>query len=513
MTTDAEIDQADIAPSLDLDSILSIHRQEDGYIGFVRKPDPQADPPLDKYGKPKQFENLFSIRTGDLKEMFPAIAHWLTHDAYMTVNAYYRPAPYPNKQTDLPDVWRKEQELRYLNACYVDVDCGREDSDEVGASLSYHQAIFNIGVLIDMGVIPQPSLTARSGRGAYLFWLLVDPDKPNAPQRAWPDKIDRYKQINKQLMQRIRSNRLPADPNAIDAARVLRVPNSMHRKVLKRATYDLHLDATGKGYLYTMPDLASFLSLPDNNAYLPDSTKSKAKQRLYRKTINKGSAPSRINGKLRLNALRAKDLVTLSNARGGYSKRGNKHIDGTVSIGRRFILNLYTHFLKDSNTAKDDALEAVSAMAANMNPAWPDEPDDPTLEGLVDEIYKESPFKKIYNKTLCKWLGITADLAKEIDLETIVPDEVKAERENAIPLQRDIIAARREWLLDYITEHPHPAGGGRWTSRKVASTLSRIAPHGWNNHTTANNDLNAIGYKTQRSHGGRKRKEYNPNNG
>ena len=64
-------DKQETAPALDVGPILAIHRDDDGCIGFGRKPDP-AHPVLDRRGKPKAFENLCSIRAGDLRSMFPA---------------------------------------------------------------------------------------------------------------------------------------------------------------------------------------------------------------------------------------------------------------------------------------------------------------------------------------------------------------------------------------------------------------------------------------------------------
>ena len=40
-------DRDDTTPALDVESILAIHRDPDGYIGFARRPDPTAPPKLD----------------------------------------------------------------------------------------------------------------------------------------------------------------------------------------------------------------------------------------------------------------------------------------------------------------------------------------------------------------------------------------------------------------------------------------------------------------------------------
>lgn len=92
--------------------LRTIHRADDGYLSFARK---------DEEGG--MMAN-FSIQARELTEMFPAIVQWLTKDAYFTVNSSYRVADRLDK-TGLPAPLRKEKHLRYLNACYVDLDVGR----------------------------------------------------------------------------------------------------------------------------------------------------------------------------------------------------------------------------------------------------------------------------------------------------------------------------------------------------------------------------------------------------
>lgn len=502
----ADLDET--APSLDVESILAIHRDPGGYVGFVRKPDPEAPPRLDRKGKPYTWENLFSIRVEDLRSMFPALAHWLTHDSYMTVHAYHRAAPYPNKQTGLPDVWRKEKHLRSLTACYADLDCGRPESEEPGATLTWRQAQHEAEFLADHGVIPQPSIMARSGRGVYLFWLLRDVKEPEKLPHAWPEKVELYKACNRALNERLRTHRLPADKAAIDAARVLRVPGSIHRTALRRVRYVIQADDHGRGFVYTLPELAEALDVAALDGDLPDQTRKLTRPAQYRKVKNPGAAPLRSHGTLKLNALRAQDLLTLSQARGGFLKRGAKYPDGSTSPGRRFTLTLYANFLRGSGTDPAAALDALRSMAATMKPdPWPDEPGDPTPQDLVAAEYDAVRRRRWTNKKLCALLGVSADLARELDLKTIRPRDVATEADQARPHQADVIQARREWLREYIHAHPNPGGGGRWTARKVRDALSAFSPYPWQNHETANQDLNAIGYVMQRSRGGRPRRQ------
>ena len=496
----ADLDET--APALDVESILAIHRDPGGYIGFVRKPDPAAPPRLDRKGKPYTWENLFSIRAEDLRSMFPALAHWLTHDAYMTVHAYHRAAPYPNRQTGLPDVWRKEKHLRSLTACYADLDCGRPESDEPGAALSWRQAQHEAEYLADNGVIPQPSIMARSGRGVYLFWLLRDAKEPEKLPHAWPEKVELYKACNRALNERLRAHRLPADKAAIDAARVLRVPGSIHRKALRRVRYVIQADDNGRGFVYTLPELAEALDLPALDGDLPDQTRKLARPAQYRKVKNPGSAPLRSEGTRQGNALRAEALRVIEQHRGGFLKRGMKYPDGSTSPGRRFTLTLYANFLHGSGTDQAAALDAVRSMAANMLPPYPDEPGDPTPQDLVAAEYATRRRYRWTDAKLCALLGVSADLARELDLKAILPDEVRHERDQARPLQADVIQARRDFVRQYIEAH------GSLTARRLARVLHAAgfisSPE---NQETANQDLNALGFVVTRSRGGRPRRQ------
>ena len=489
------------APELDVDSILTLHRDPNGFIGFVRKPDPEH-PQLDKHGKPKAWENLFAIRADDLRTMLPAFAAWLTHDSYMTVCSYYAPAPYKNPATGLPDVWRKEKYLSKLTACYCDIDCGRPESEEPGAALEWRQAQYEAGVLADSGAIPQPSIMARSGRGVYLFWLLMDDKDPSKPPHAWPEKRQLYKLCNRELNTRIRAHALPADKMAIDAARVLRVPGSIHRKTGRRVEYVIQLDAAGRGFVYTLPELAKILELRAPAVELPAATRSLARAPLYRRVKKPGSAPLRSNGKLQLAALRAQDLVTIEAWRGGFKKRGEKYEDGSTSPGRRFLLTLYAGFLRGTKQTAEETIKALQAMAANMRPPYPSDSihDDPPIESIVQAEYASNT-RRWGNEKLCALLGITAEAARALELQTIRPPAVAIEADRARPLRADLVKVRREFARQYLERHR------RVTARGLANAYHHAGFIGANPQT-ANEDLNSLGYVMNRSAGGRPRKAY-----
>jgi hypothetical protein len=485
--------------ALDVNSILALHRDEKGYIGFVRKPE---HPQLDKRGKPRLWENLFSIRAEDLRAMLPAFAEWLSQDSYFTVCSYYRPAPYLNRATGLPDVWRKEKYLSKLTACYTDIDSGRPESEDPGAAFEWREAQYEAGILADKGIIPQPSIMARSGRGVYLFWLLRDEKDPSKPPHAWPEKLQLYKLCNRALNLLIRTHGLPADKAAIDAARVLRVPGSIHRKTGRRVEYIVQLDQTGRGFVYTLPELARILELPAPAADLPAATRSLARPLQYRKVKKPGSAPLRSHGQRQLAALRAQDLLTIETWRGGFKRRGEKYEDGSTSPGRRYVLTFYAGFLRGARETPEMTTSALRAMAANMKPPYPSDPpsEDPPIETIVQAEYTSKP-RRWGNKKLCALLGITAEVARDLELQTIRPPDVGHEADQARPLQVDLIKERREFARQYLEKYR------RVTARGLANAYHHAGFIGANRQT-ANEDLNSLGYVMNRVSAGRPRKAF-----
>ncbi len=234
-------------------TLRTIHRADDGYICFARK---------DEEGG--MLAN-FSIQARELEEMFPAIAHWLIKDAFFTVNAMYRTAPFADK-TGLPAAWRKEHHLRYLNACYVDLDVGR-------GGLTWRDASAALGNAMDKGLLPQCSLFARSGRGVYVFWLLHDDKDNEQPPRYWPERLTLYKKLNQAIGAKLKHVRW--DEKCFDAARVLRVPGTQHSNG-ELATYWIQSDAGGRPYSYSLSDLCGFFGVREMAISLPSALRDEA---------------------------------------------------------------------------------------------------------------------------------------------------------------------------------------------------------------------------------------------
>jgi len=487
-------------PALDVSIILYTHRDPDAWVDFVRKPE---RPRIGKNGKPLQFENVAAIQSRDLAGCLPGIFdEYLTEDGYFTVNGYWRGAPYPNPLTGLPDVWRKEKYLSRLNACYADIDCGRKESDEPGATLHSIEAQYRVELLAHDGVIPQPSMVAHSGRGLYTLWLLRDERNPALPPKAWDDFIAPYKAINRAIIERLREYALPADVGAHDAARVLRIPGSVHRTAGKPVTFHVRLDDHGRGYFYTLREMAAFFGVLTTRAELPPATRAAALPPAYRRVKNRGSAPARARGSQRLGALRVMDLISLEQHRGGFLEKGKTYPDGTRSYGRRRTLGLYASFLRASGATLEATAEALRAMAGNMRPPYPSKSDDPATEEIARSVYNAGRLRLLRTDFLCKNLGVSPDLARKLNLQSIRPRDVELEAERARPLQSELIKWRLERAREFLEN-----SGGHTTARQLEKYYSALNIPGANRQT-ANMDLNAIGYVTERSRGGRPRKTY-----
>ncbi len=477
-----------LAPSFPgmFDYLRLLHRYGDdpehdkpSYIGFCRSP-------------ASGFENLFSVTLLQMMRDYRSMGPYLLRDAYFTVNGLYRPSNTASKITGLPNVWRQERNLRYLNACYVDLDVGREEgtpeqrrsADEIAEILK---------TMVSEKKLPVPSMSARSGRGLYLFWVLHDgkysfpffdlPLGAPPPVRAFKEKIAHYKRVQRAIVQYL--SPLCADQGAIDAARILRVPGSIHSGVQRQVIYRIQkipefrympffytLDELGKWFGASSEDIGegSLSHAPDPPNDVPSGV-----HHVYgsRATVQRGTAPLRANGPRVRDQRRAQDLLLIEQHKRGWKKG--------VRLQR---LRLYAGFLKGAGCSPAEADRAVQEMAGRCRPPYPSDPNDTPLLKIAPSVYAEAMFIP-RTETLCSWLQVTPKLARRLQLQSIVPDEVRQERMPPAGGQREIARqARRKAIQGYIDRH------GLASSRTIARALrdQGFKVSDW----TVNQDLNAL---------------------
>jgi hypothetical protein len=450
--------------------IDALHRGDNSFIGFLRKNGESAT----------GVENLFAATKEQVRAMLPSLAHWLLQDAYLTVNGFNSTAPYNVKKTGLPGVWRKEKNLRYLNAVYADLDIGR--AGESGPrGLSVNDASQVLIDLLTGGTIPQLSMSAQSGQGLYAFWLLRDDDDENAPvtfkgQRNFVETLALYKKVNRAIYKRLEC--LAAD-KICDGARVLRVPGTRHSVTGEQCFYKVTFDSQGQLVTYTLRELAAAFGVPVLEKSLP--------RELRQWTANENSTcPQRAAGPKALAAARARDLVTLEQWRGGWTK-GN----------RRFSLRLYAQFLRAAGVPYSDAAQAVETMAGNCKPAYPSDASDQTLKVLLNEVWRE-PFAKYTQLKLVHWLQITPDAARELELERLLPVEVQDERQPPKGGTQAANKAARQIAIQALIETR-----GLLSEREFVHALQAQGIDA--SKATARRDLIALGYQdsTARKKAGR----------
>jgi hypothetical protein len=74
-----------------VDPIIQIHRGPDAFVSFHRK-------------REEQWEDIGSMRTADLRQMFPQFVEELERDSYFSINSFYRAGTqgYPQTVTFVP---------------------------------------------------------------------------------------------------------------------------------------------------------------------------------------------------------------------------------------------------------------------------------------------------------------------------------------------------------------------------------------------------------------------------
>ncbi len=121
-------------------------------------------------------------------------------DCYFSQNSVCSPRSAKN-----PESGRKVNNIKRLNALYVDIDCYK-------IGMTQWQVLYNLEDNYFNRVIPVPTFVINSGRGIYLIWH-IDEDRNALP---------RWQSVEDYLIAACKE--FNADSQASDAARILRVP-------------------------------------------------------------------------------------------------------------------------------------------------------------------------------------------------------------------------------------------------------------------------------------------------
>ena len=107
---------------------------------------------------------------------------------------------------------RSIRNIRHLRSLYVDLDLDL-------SKISKSEAVYKVFVLAEEGKIPRPTMAVDSGRGIHLYWRIE-----SAPYGA----LYTWQQLEDYLYNNLKH--LWADRSATDAARLLRLPNTINSR-------------------------------------------------------------------------------------------------------------------------------------------------------------------------------------------------------------------------------------------------------------------------------------------
>jgi len=426
---------------IELWPILTLHRVGDSFVRLAHEVD-EVDPETGE--KARRLRDITHLRVDDLPRLFPQFRDELLEDSFYSINAFHR------KGTG------KAGDIRAFNACFTDLDYYKRGVERGQA----------IGVLImaqDRGIIPPPSMICDSGRGLWLFYLLVDDD--GGPLRYHPrdaHMMRTFRKVQEALYATIHADipELNPDPQAKDPARLTRVPGSITNKpmVPTRVTYWVQLDHRGQAYTYTLDTLSDLLNadelVADPWTREPFTVADKRPKRVRH-------VPARLRGFQAMHMGRLADFERLWEMRGGFD-------EGC----RNFAALFYAVTLRALKYSPLEIEHRLDELRHKCRPPL-------TRQEIRDAIKSSETLYRLKDKTIIERLEITGD--ELADLEYIRPDR-EPRRAGRPPSERR--PARQEILTEILRENPP------FSTRVLARLLK---PHGFNvTHRTVARDLHDI---------------------
>ena len=286
------------ASGLALPSIKALHRH-DGYISFAVKSGDVFCP-------------RFAIRADALDSTLPQFREHLLKESFLSINASY--CLEKRNRTDLTGRPRHSSaSLRYLCACYCDIDY-------YNRGLGFNQVFSTVMNLCRDAVLPLASLIVDGGHGMWVLWFLHDAqDAGKAHVGAFEDNpfnhLQLYLKINRAIGERLAH--LGADPVAIDGARYIRVPGSLHMETENEVRWWLQ----GNGdipYSYTLKRLAEFFSIEV-------CRRQRAERRAGADCLRRQAKPNRAKGHRKAMQNKLAAFTTIMSLRGGGFKQGQRN--------------------------------------------------------------------------------------------------------------------------------------------------------------------------------------------
>lgn len=364
-----------------------LHRGHDGYLSFHRKRD-------------DHFEDIASLKAADLGTDFEKVRSHFDGDCYFSVNGFWCPGrgASPTDAT-LRRAHRRIKDVRWLTACFVDLDAykvGRSSDDVIAA----------VTRAMEAGALPWGSYWLRSGRGAWIFWLLADSD--GGPTRASYDNPKLYACVQSRLCALLAP--YGADSASKDAARICRIPGTSNSKVGRLATAG-PMQPNQRAAIYGLEALAVLVGAHDDANPTPRTLTDRAANKTTRAARTIPRAPTRG---------REREPCSAKSARGrkGYQGRVNKglrqfetlrRLRGGFREGHRHhALYIYGLLLKAGGRSLDAVRRELRTLGGECSP--------PLSRSDCDATTHSAPaVLKMRNATIADWLEITPSEAEQLE--------------------------------------------------------------------------------------------------
>ena len=461
-------------------AIHAIHRGPSGYIPLAVK----------EHGR--EWRELGAVAVG--QPFLPGLLAALAEDGYFGLNTSFRTghrfttqqrwtpiagmAPAEERKTvsvrqqvnpvtGLPWQQHDSSTLRWLNVAYADLDCYKR-------GLSVGEAVGAIVDMQDRGIIPPATMLARSGRGVWAFWFLLDArnpahgatiihkqeHRPDTPQRASALAVRLYARIQRAIVSKLAH--LGADLGAVDGPRYAPMPGTTKSNGDARVLYWTQATANGVP-AYTLRTLAEGLDLElqarehpiVEAAFAVDSTKNATK------------AAAGAKGWQQRWRYALQDMEVLIQLRGGTFNAPN--------VSRNTAALYYALTLTKLGMSAHDVDARVSALG-HQSGLSPDE-----ITAALGQARKRGQGKHLSS----------ARVFQDLHVSDVERSYLRDRTPPAATQQAADIHERRIAIMAVVAEN-----GGRVPSvRDMAAQLQALGvPCG--NHTTVWRDYRALGYVT-----------------
>ncbi|MFG6534808.1 hypothetical protein ACGYK5_13285 [Sulfitobacter sp. 1A16787] len=394
----------------------------------------------------KSPSGCFETRSLGRNTLLTQMPAFLDQTSYLTLNRFW--------------FGRRGKFLAAFNALYVDLDYFStpqwrgKTPDEVQAAY--------VAKLLSSDV-PQPSIITHSGRGLAAIWLIRE--MPAAVRPRWQAAMNALIEI---------SASFGVDKSCKDSSRVFRIPGTINEKVGKEVRV-----SGGTGLRHSFDGLADQLFTSVGKPRRPLFDERKKTRKGLKTTPQK--VPEGLTQSRRFKLI-LEDLETIRIAHGGRIQEGF----------RNTWLHLYATCLTHQHDVGDIERD-VAAMAAIATPGL--EPREITavahqaIEKTKHPASGGAPGNEgryyYSGATIAEKLDVPAEMARDLKLKQIIPEEEKKRRNAARETQRrsEKGAMSREEYLDRnnaTRTKPWRAFGisrSKYYALKKAGSLDEVGPH------------------------------------